>query len=130
MGPVVSAAQQERVLGMVDRAVADGAELLAGGSVNDHLPFLSEMPHGGFSTYALDYCTRIKHAMVRFDGKRDLKCRYSNVRNFLLDSLARTLVTCSRRGGCPAFEGGVTGSISRDRRRACAVMSNRWANTV
>ena len=42
--------------------------------VNDHLPFLSEMPHGGFkesgygkdlSVYALDDYTRIKHAMVR-----------------------------------------------------------------
>jgi 1-pyrroline dehydrogenase len=42
--------------------------------VNDHLPFLSEMPHGGFgesgygkdlSTYALDDYTRIKHAMVK-----------------------------------------------------------------
>ena len=41
--------------------------------VNDHLPFLSEMPHGGFkesgygkdlSTYALDDYTRIKHAMI------------------------------------------------------------------
>jgi len=28
--------------------------------------FLSEMPHGGFSTYALDDYTRINHAMVRF----------------------------------------------------------------
>ena len=44
--------------------------------VNDHLPFLSEMPHGGFkesgygkdlSTYALDDYTRIKHAMIRLD---------------------------------------------------------------
>jgi 1-pyrroline dehydrogenase len=42
--------------------------------VNDHLPFLSEMPHGGFkesgygkdlSTYALDDYTRIKHAMIK-----------------------------------------------------------------
>jgi 1-pyrroline dehydrogenase len=42
--------------------------------VNDHLPFLSEMPHGGFkesgygkdlSIYALDDYTRIKHAMVK-----------------------------------------------------------------
>jgi acyl-CoA reductase-like NAD-dependent aldehyde dehydrogenase len=41
--------------------------------VNDHLPFLSEMPHGGFgqsgygkdlSIYALEEYTRIKHAMV------------------------------------------------------------------
>ncbi len=41
--------------------------------VNDHLPFLSEMPHGGFkesgygkdlSTYALDDYTRVKHAMI------------------------------------------------------------------
>jgi 1-pyrroline dehydrogenase len=44
--------------------------------VNDHLPFLSEMPHGGFkesgygkdlSTYALDDYTRIKHAMLKLD---------------------------------------------------------------
>jgi betaine-aldehyde dehydrogenase/aminobutyraldehyde dehydrogenase len=43
--------------------------------VNDHLPFLSEMPHGGFkesgygkdlSTYSLDDYTRVKHAMVKF----------------------------------------------------------------
>jgi 1-pyrroline dehydrogenase len=41
--------------------------------VNDHLPFLSEMPHGGFkesgygkdlSMYALDDYTRVKHAMI------------------------------------------------------------------
>lgn len=44
--------------------------------VNDHLPFLSEMPHGGFglsgygkdlSTYALEEYTRIKHVMARLD---------------------------------------------------------------
>jgi betaine-aldehyde dehydrogenase/aminobutyraldehyde dehydrogenase len=42
--------------------------------VNDHLPFLSEMPHGGFkesgygkdlSAYALEDYTRVKHAMVK-----------------------------------------------------------------
>ena len=42
--------------------------------VNDHLPFLSEMPHGGFkesgygkdlSIYALEDYTRVKHAMVK-----------------------------------------------------------------
>jgi len=42
--------------------------------VNDHLPFLSEMPHGGFkesgygkdlSTYSLDDYTRIEHAMIK-----------------------------------------------------------------
>jgi betaine-aldehyde dehydrogenase/aminobutyraldehyde dehydrogenase len=42
--------------------------------VNDHLPFLSEMPHGGFkesgygkdlSTYSLDDYTRVKHAMIK-----------------------------------------------------------------
>ena len=41
--------------------------------INDHLPFLSEMPHGGFgqsgygkdlSTYALEEYTRIKHVMA------------------------------------------------------------------
>jgi acyl-CoA reductase-like NAD-dependent aldehyde dehydrogenase len=44
--------------------------------VNDHLPFVSEMPHGGFkesgygkdlSTYSLDDYTRIKHAMIKLD---------------------------------------------------------------
>ncbi|MDA0169726.1 aminobutyraldehyde dehydrogenase [Solirubrobacter taibaiensis] len=156
MGPVVSAAQQQRVLGFLDRAVDGGANLLLGGSagrstgyfveptivtgvgqdaeivqgevfgpvvtvqrvadadeairfandvpyglaasiwtrdigramnairtldfgcvwVNDHLPFLSEMPHGGFkesgygkdlSTYALEDYTRVKHAMINLD---------------------------------------------------------------
>ena len=42
--------------------------------VNDHLPFLSEMPHGGFkesgygkdlSVYALEDYTRVKHAMIK-----------------------------------------------------------------
>ena len=41
--------------------------------VNDHLPFLSEMPHGGFkesgygkdlSVYALEDYTRVKHGMI------------------------------------------------------------------
>ena len=32
LGPVISAAQRERVLGFVDRAVAAGAEVLTGGS--------------------------------------------------------------------------------------------------
>jgi len=44
--------------------------------VNDHIPFLSEMPHGGFgqsgygkdlSVYALEEYTRIKHVMVKLD---------------------------------------------------------------
>jgi len=42
--------------------------------VNDHLPFMSEMPHGGFnesgygkdmSVYAVEEYTRIKHVMVK-----------------------------------------------------------------
>ena len=44
--------------------------------VNDHLPFLSEMPHGGFkesgygkdlSVYALEDYMRVKHAMLKLD---------------------------------------------------------------
>jgi betaine-aldehyde dehydrogenase/aminobutyraldehyde dehydrogenase len=156
MGPVVSAVQQERVLGFLDRAASNGAQVLTGGSaggdrgffvqptvvagvgqtdeivqkevfgpvvtvqrldsvddairyandvpyglaasvwtrdvgkaldairrldfgcvwVNDHLPFLSEMPHGGFkesgygkdlSQYALEDYTRVKHGMIKLD---------------------------------------------------------------
>ena len=46
--------------------------------VNDHLPFLSEMPHGGFkesgygkdmSVYAVQEYTEIKHVMVRHDQR-------------------------------------------------------------
>ncbi len=153
LGPVISAAQRERVLGFVERAGASGAEVACGGGswgsrgffveptvivgpaqdseivqrevfgpvitvqraadeaqalewandtdyglaasvwtrdtgaslraaralnfgcvwINDHLPFLSEMPHGGFgqsgygkdlSIYALEEYTRIKHVMA------------------------------------------------------------------
>ncbi|WP_026910937.1 aminobutyraldehyde dehydrogenase [Patulibacter minatonensis] len=44
--------------------------------VNDHMPYLSEMPHGGFgesgygkdlSVYSLEEYTRIKHVMVSLD---------------------------------------------------------------
>ena len=44
--------------------------------INAHLPFLSEMPHGGFgqsgygkdlSIYALEEYTRIKHVMAALD---------------------------------------------------------------
>ena len=47
-----------------------------GTPVNTHLPFLSEMPHGGFgqsgygkdlSVYALEEYTRIKHVMGSLD---------------------------------------------------------------
>jgi len=43
--------------------------------VNEHLPFVSEMPHGGFglagygkdlSIHSLEEYTRVKHVMVRF----------------------------------------------------------------
>jgi acyl-CoA reductase-like NAD-dependent aldehyde dehydrogenase len=38
MGPLISAAQREKVAGYVDRAVADGATAVVGGKLPDHLP--------------------------------------------------------------------------------------------
>ena len=44
--------------------------------INDHIPLVSEMPHGGFkqpgyrkdlSTYSLEDCTQIKHVMAKLD---------------------------------------------------------------
>jgi 1-pyrroline dehydrogenase len=59
----------------LDRAMRATRELESGVVwVNDHLPFLSEMPHGGFkesgygkdlSVYAVQEYTEIKHVMVR-----------------------------------------------------------------
>ena len=61
----------------VGKAMRMAAELSFGCVwVNDHLPFLSEMPHGGFgqsgygkdlSVYALEEYTRVKHVMVKLD---------------------------------------------------------------
>jgi betaine-aldehyde dehydrogenase len=59
----------------VGRAL-NAARLLEFGCVwiNEHLPFLSEMPHGGFkqsgygkdlSVYALEEYTQIKHVMAK-----------------------------------------------------------------
>jgi 1-pyrroline dehydrogenase len=60
----------------VGRAL-DAARQLQFGCVwiNDHIPIVSEMPHGGFkqsgygkdmSAYALDHYTEIKHVMIKF----------------------------------------------------------------
>ncbi len=59
-------------------AAMDAVRALDAGCVwvNDHLPFLSEMPHGGFkesgygkdlSVYALEDYTRVKHGMIKLD---------------------------------------------------------------
>jgi betaine-aldehyde dehydrogenase len=47
-----------------------------GGEWNDHIPLVSEMPHGGFkqsgygkdlSAYSLENYTQIKHVMAKLD---------------------------------------------------------------
>ena len=58
--------------------------------INDHLPFLSEMPHGGFkesgygkdlSVYALEDYTRVKHAMIKLElGTADSPSLVDDVR--------------------------------------------------
>jgi len=60
----------------VGRAMRMAAHLRFGTVwVNDHIPIVSEMPHGGFkqsgygkdmSIYALDHYTEVKHVMVRW----------------------------------------------------------------
>jgi betaine-aldehyde dehydrogenase len=47
--------------------------------INDHIPLVSEMPHGGYkqsgygkdlSTYSLEDYTQIKHVMAKIDRDR------------------------------------------------------------
>lgn len=38
MGPLISARQREKVAGYVERAIADGAEVVTGGRIPEHLP--------------------------------------------------------------------------------------------
>src|SRR5919197_1510735 len=106
MGPVISREQQERVLGFLDRArgakvltgggtngdrgfaasvwtrdigrALNAARKRQFGTVwiNDHIPLVSEMPHGGYkqsgygkdlSVYSLEDYTQIKHVMAKLD---------------------------------------------------------------
>ena len=76
-GPQRQPARRGRQAAARLRAQRGAREIQAGCVwVNDHLPFLSEMPHGGFkesgygkdlSVYALEDYTRVKHAMIKLD---------------------------------------------------------------
>ena len=60
----------------VSRAMRMSSQLLFGTVwVNDHIPIVSEMPHGGFkqsgygkdmSIYSIEHYTELKHVMVKF----------------------------------------------------------------
>ena len=81
LGPVNSARQLGNITGFLERR-PDHARIVTGGQrpdspgfflINDHLPFVSEMPHGGFkqsgygkdlSMYGVEDYTVVKHVMA------------------------------------------------------------------
>lgn len=69
------------------RGMRAGAEIQAGCVwINDHIPMLSEMPHGGYkssgfgkdmSSYSFEDYTNVKHVMIDIEGRADKEWQHT-----------------------------------------------------